>query len=137
MMISTKGRYALRIMIDLAQHMDDGYISLKKISDRQEISIKYLESIISKLNKSGLVKSLRGKEGGYRLTKNPEEYTVALILKTTELSIAPVACVDDEINSCSRVSNCLTFPMWSNLDKIINEYLESITLIDLINQNIE
>ncbi|NLT38956.1 MAG: RrF2 family transcriptional regulator [Clostridiales bacterium] len=137
MMVSSKGRYALRIMLDLAQHMDDGYISLARISEREKISVKYLEAVVAILNKAGLVESQRGKEGGYRLTKTPEEYTVASIIKLTEHSIAPVSCLDSENNSCARAYHCLTLPMWARLEEIINEYLESITLKDLIEQKIK
>lgn len=136
MMISTKGRYALRIMLDLSQHMDDGYISLARISEREGISVKYLEAIVAMLNKAGLVESLRGKEGGYRLTKTPEEYTVASIIKLTEHSIAPVSCLESETNSCERAYHCLTLPMWIKLEGIIDEYLESVTLKDLLEHQI-
>lgn len=137
MMVSTKGRYALRIMLDLSRHMDDGYISLAKISEREGISVKYLEAIVAMLNKAGMVESLRGKEGGYRLTKKPEEYTVASIIKLTEHSIAPVSCLESETNSCERAYHCLTLPMWTKLEGIVDEYLESVTLKDLLENSIK
>jgi Rrf2 family iron-sulfur cluster assembly transcriptional regulator len=135
--VSTKGIYALRIMLDLCQHTDEGYISLKKISERQNMSMKYLESIVAMLNKAGMVESLRGKEGGYRLTRAPEQYTVGSIVKLTEGSLAPVACLDCETNSCAQAYHCLTLPMWVKLDGIITDYLESVTLKDLLDKKIK
>jgi len=137
MMISTKGRYALRIMLDLSQHLDDGYVSLSRISERQEISVKYLEAIVAMLNKAGMVESLRGKDGGYRLTKRPEEYTVGSIIKLTEGSIAPVSCLESQINSCESACRCLTLPMWMKLEELVDGYLESVTLKDLLENNIK
>ena len=137
MIVSTKGIYALRIMLDLCQHTDEGYISLKKISERQNMSMKYLESIVAMLNKTGMVESLRGKEGGYRLTRAPEQYTVGSIVKLTEGSLAPVACLDCETNSCAQAYHCLTLPMWVKLDGIITDYLESVTLKDLLDKKIK
>lgn len=137
MMVSTKGIYALRIMLALSQHTDDGYISLARISEREGISVKYLEAIVAILNKAGMVESLRGKGGGYRLTKQPKEYTVASIIKLTERSIAPVSCLESETNSCERAYHCLTLPMWKKLEGIIDEYLESVTLQDLLEANIK
>lgn len=137
MRISTKGRYAIRIMLDLSEHIGEGYISLKKISARQEISLKYLEAIVSILNKAGMVESFRGKEGGYKLTRRPEEYTIGSIIKLTEGSIAPVSCLDGSINSCVRACQCLTLPMWLKLDKIVDGYLESVTIRDLLDKNIK
>ena len=136
MMISSKGRYALRVMTDLAEHIDEGFISLADISARQEISLKYLESITAMLNKSGLVNSLRGKSGGYKLCKKPEEYTLREILEVTEGGLVPVNCAcltgDEE---CRRSSLCPTMPVWQKLDKLICDYLESVTLKDLITEN--
>lgn len=134
MIISSKGRYALRVMIDLAQHMDAGYVSLKTIADRQEASLKYLEAIVATLNKAGMVESLRGKDGGYKLTRKPEEYSVGSILKLAEGSLAPVSCVDCDDTGCERADQCPTFPMWKKLDHLIDEYLESVTLGDLMDQ---
>ena len=137
MMISTKGRYALRIMLDLSQHREDGYISLSKISQRQGISVKYLEAIISVLNKAGMVESQRGKEGGYKLTKEPEEYSVGSIVKLTEGSIAPVACLENDSVPCEHKSDCLTLPLWMKLEGVVDNYLESVTLTDLLERKIK
>ena len=134
MLISTKGRYALRIMIDLAEHQTDEFISLRGIAQRQEISEKYLESIIRTLVKAKVVESLRGKGGGYRLTKNPEQYTVGGILRLTEESLAPVACLGQGADACPRMAQCRTLPLWQGLDKVIHEYLESVTIADLMEQ---
>ena len=132
MMISTKGRYALSIMLDLAQHGDGGkYISLKDISERQDISMKYLEAIISKLAKGGLVDSCRGKNGGYRLNRKLEEYKVGEILILTEESLAPVPCVECE-KECVKEGSCLTRPMWNELNTVIMDFLNSKTLADLL-----
>ena len=131
MMVSTKGRYALRVMIDLAECPREKYITLNDIASRQEISEKYLESIISILSKAGFVIGLRGKGGGYRPSKSPEEYTVGSILKLTENSMAPVHCLAEHPNHCPRAKNCKTLPMWENLDRIVDEYLEGVKLSDL------
>ncbi|MFA6679835.1 MAG: Rrf2 family transcriptional regulator [Candidatus Methanomethylophilaceae archaeon] len=133
MKISTKGRYALRVMIDLAQNSKGEYISLKEIAQRQEISIKYLEMVVSMLSKDNLVQSLRGKYGGYRLTRDPKEYTVGCILKKMEGNLSPVSCLDG-VNTCSRADHCITLPMWKQLDRAIDDYLESVTLQDLLDQ---
>ncbi|MFA7673392.1 MAG: RrF2 family transcriptional regulator [Clostridia bacterium] len=135
MKISTRGRYALRVMIDLAQCDNSKYISLKEISKRQEISMKYLEMIAAVLNKAGFVLSLRGKSGGYKLAGKPDEYTVGSILRLTEGSLAPVACLDCKINICKRADNCITLPMWKDLHKLVNNYLDGITITDLINND--
>lgn len=136
MIISSKGRYALRVMTDLAEHADEGFISLADISARQEISLKYLEAIIALLNKADLLDSLRGKSGGYRLKKSPEEYTLREILEVTEGGIVPVNCAcltgDEE---CKRSTLCPTMPVWQRLDKIISDYLQSVTLKDLITES--
>lgn len=137
MKISTKGRYALKIMIDLAQHNDGEYISLKEIAARQDISIKYLETIISLLNKAGFVESLRGKSGGYRLTRSPKEYTAGSILKISEGSLAPVSCLSDETEKCEKAGECVSLPLWRNLDKVVDDYLESVTLKELIDMHDE
>ena len=130
MKISTKGRYALRVMIDLAVNDKGDYVSLKDISNRQEVSLKYLEQIIAMLNKAGYVKSTRGNNGGYRLAKLPEEYKVGDILRKTEGDLAPIACVNGE--ECGKRENCKTFKFWQGLDNVINEYVDSKTLADLI-----
>lgn len=134
MLISTKGRYALRVMIDLAEHQSEAFISLKEIAQRQEISEKYLESIIRMLVKARVVESLRGKGGGYRLRKAPEQYTVDSILRLTEESLAPVTCLESNAEACSRSGGCRTLALWQGLDKVIREYLESVTIADLVEQ---
>lgn len=136
MQITTKGRYALRIMIDLALNSDNKYISLKTISDRQEISMKYLETIVSTLQKAGFVMSLRGKSGGYKLAKAASDYTVGSVLKLTEGSLAPVSCLEYKTTICSKSSQCLTLPMWQTLDTLVDDYLESVTIEDLVLKNI-
>lgn len=130
MKISTKGRYALRVMIDLAVNDKGDYVSLKDISNRQEVSLKYLEQIMAMLNKAGYVKSTRGNNGGYRLAKSPEEYKVGDILRKTEGDLAPIACVNGE--ECGKRENCKTFKFWQGLDNVINEYVDSKTLAGLI-----
>ena len=132
MLISTKGRYALRVMIDLAEHQTEGFIPLKVIAERQEISEKYLESIIKLLVKAKLLNGLRGKGGGYQLTRAPEQYTVGSILRLTEESLAPVACLEDGAASCPRMASCRTLPLWQGLNKVINDYLDNVTLADLV-----
>ena len=136
MLISTKGRYALRIMIDLAEHQTDAFISLRGIAQRQEISEKYLESIIRMLVKARVVESLRGKGGGYRLKKDPDQYTVGSILRLTEESLAPVSCLEANAESCPRAGSCRTLALWQGLDKVIYEYLESVTIADLMEQGV-
>lgn len=134
MKISTKGRYALRLMLDLALHNTGEYITIKSISIRQEISDKYLEQIITHLSKSGFVKSIRGAQGGYRLAKAPEEYTVGMILRLIEGSLAPVACLDDEPNTCNRSSQCATLDVWVQINDAINNVVDNITLADLVDK---
>ena len=134
MLISTKGRYALRVMIDLAEHRSEEFISLREIAVRQEISEKYLESIIRMLVKAKVVDSLRGKGGGYRLKKAPEEYSVHSILRLTEESLAPVACLEEHADACPRATRCKTLPLWQGLDKAIRDYLQSVTIADLMEQ---
>ncbi len=131
MMISTKGRYALRVMIDLAEHRAEGYVPLKEIAQRQEISEKYLESILKTLVRDKMLAGLRGKGGGYRLTRDPDEYTVGSILRLTEGSLAPVSCLEDEAEQCQRMANCRTLEMWRGLNDMINEYFDAITVADL------
>lgn len=133
MKISTKGRYALRLMLDLAMHIDEGYISIKTVSVRQEISEKYLEQIIKMLSKSGLVESIRGAQGGYRLKKAPKDYTVGEILRVTEGSLAPVSCLDDDCH-CENCDNCLTIEIWQNVLDAINEVVDGITLQYLVDK---
>ena len=126
MKISTRGRYAIRVMLDLAEHNTGEYIPLMDIAKRQEISEKYLESIVS---------ALRGKGGGFRLARTPSEYTIGSILRITEGSMAPVACLDDHPNQCERAATCKTLQMWEGFYKLINEYFDGITLEDLLEQN--
>lgn len=135
MLISTKGRYALRVMIDLAEHQAEGFIPLKVIAQRQDISEKYLESIIKQMVKAKLVSGLRGKGGGYRLTKAPEQYTVGSILRITEDSMAPVACLEPGSEVCPRAAECRTLSLWRGLDKVINDYLDDFTLADLMHSD--
>lgn len=132
MMVSTKGRYALRVMIDLAEHQGDGYLPLKEIAERQQISEKYLESILKVLVQNRLLTGLRGKGGGYRLTMSPERYSVGSILRLTEGSLAPVSCLEPGASPCQRAAECRTLSMWTELDKLVNNYLDGISLADLI-----
>lgn len=134
MKISTKGRYALRVMVDLAERETGEYVPLKEIANRQEISEKYLESIVIILAKAGLLSGLRGKGGGYRLTRAPQEYTVGSILKLTEGSLAPVACLEAG-QKCERAAQCKTLPVWEKLDKLVDDFLESITIADLLQED--
>ena len=119
-------------MLDLAQHPDEGYISLKTIAERQDISMKYLEAIVGSLKKAGLVDSSRGKEGGYSLLRPPEEYSVGEILRCTEDKLAPVSCITAEGVACAQASACLTLPMWRELDELTNAYLDTVSLRDLL-----
>ena len=137
MLISTRGRYALRVMIDLAEHQGAGYIPLKEIAERQQISEKYLESILKVLVRHGMLAGLRGKGGGYRLTRTPENYPIGAILRLTEESLAPVACLEDGALPCSRAPECRTLPLWQELDRRINEYLDSVTLQDVLDRQRE
>ena len=132
MNVTSKGRYALQIMIDLAQHRDEGYISLKTISDRTQLSMKYLEMIVGNLKKAELVDSTRGKEGGYKLNKTPGEYSIGEILRCIEDNLAPVACIKEGEIQCDRSGACLTVPMWKELDDITNAYLDTVSLEDLL-----
>ena len=132
MNITSKGRYALRVMLDLAQHPEDGFVSLKTVAERQQISMKYLEAIVGNLKKAELLESTRGKEGGYRLTKSPADYTVEEILRSIEDNLAPVSCIKDGSIQCDRAAACQTIPMWKELDEITNAYLKTITLEDLL-----
>lgn len=132
MKISTKGRYALRLMLDLALHDTGEPIRIKEISIRQDISDKYLEQIVSVLNKAGMVKSIRGPQGGYRLARAPEQYTVGSILRLTEGSLAPVSCLEDEPNECARQEQCATLLLWQKLNDAISSVVDTITLADLV-----
>lgn len=135
MMISTKGRYALRLMVDLAQNNNGENIALKDIAKRQNISIKYLEQIITVITKAGYVISTRGSNGGYKLAYSPDYYTVGMILRLTEGSLAPVACLDGEVNNCERKEECMTLFVWEKLYKSICDVVDNITLEDIINRN--
>ncbi len=134
MKISTKGRYALRLMVDLAEHKDNGFIALKDVAKRQNISKKYLEQIVPVLNGAGLLATNRGNRGGYKLAKEPKEYTVGDILRITEGSIAPVSCLDSEANPCERKNFCQTLYVWEGLYKVVNEYLDGITVQDIVDK---
>ena len=134
MKISTKGRYALRMLIDLAEHNDNGFIALKEVAERQDISKKYLEQIIPILNRSGMLITNRGYQGGYKLDKSPQDITVGEILRNTEGSLAPVACLEQTPNQCEKCGYCITLPVWQGLEKVVNEYLDSISLQDIIEQ---
>ena len=134
MMISTKGRYALRVMADMAEHNTGEFIPLKEITDRQGISLKYLESIMTILSKGHMVESASGKGGGYRLIKAPEQYKVGDILRLTEGSLAPVACLCTDTKKCDVTDDCYTLPFWKGLGDTINKYLDSHTLADLVIQ---
>ncbi len=135
MKISTKGRYSLRMLLDLAMNGNDGYVSLKDIAERQNISKKYLEQIVPLLSKSGLLKTNRGYQGGYMLAKKPSEYTVGEILRLTEGSLAPVACLDSVTNECIRANECITLSVWQGLYEVMSNYLDGITLQDIIDKS--
>lgn len=134
MKISTKGRYALRMLLDLAQHEGEGFIALKDIAERQSISKKYLEQIIPTLSGSGILKANRGYQGGYMLAGSPDKYTVGMILRLTEGGLAPVSCIENDAVECERSADCPTLPVWQGLYRIISEYLDGITLQDILNQ---
>lgn len=134
MKISTKGRYALRMMLDLAKNQDGNYIALRDIAERQNISKKYLEQIVPILNRSNILKTNRGFQGGYRLARLPEQYTVGEILRLTEGNLAPVACLDQEVNECANSGECITLPIWQGLYKVIEDYLDNITLQDILDR---
>ena len=134
-MISTKARYALRVMIDLAEHPDAGYIPLKDIAARQEISEKYLEIIIKILVKGKMLKGLRGKGGGYILTREPSEYIVGEIIELTEGPLAPVACLQPDAEVCNRREHCVTLPLWEKYNTLVHDFFFNITLEDVINGN--
>ena len=133
MRFTTKDRYALRLMAELAAHDPQEFVPLKTISKRQQVSVKYLEQIVTVLTRAGYVKSVRGAQGGYRLAKNPSEYTVGMILRLTEGSLAPVPCLEDETNQCGRSSCCVTINVWKKVEDAVNNVVDSITLQDLLN----
>lgn len=132
MKISSRGRYALRVMVDLAEHGDSGYIPMKEVAQRQEISLKYLEKILPLLVAGKLVEGIHGKGGGYRLTRSPGEYTIGEILKLTEGDLAPVSCLECNTGECRRSATCRTLPMWNELNRRTLEYLDSVTIADLM-----
>lgn len=131
-MISTRGRYAIRVLIDLAEHRGQLYIPMKEVAKRQEISLKYLEKIMPLLSKAGLVEGQHGKGGGYRLSREPEQYRVGEILRLTEVDLAPVACLSGLVNTCPRAAFCRTLPMWQKYNQMTNEFFDSITIADLM-----
>ncbi|MBQ8953596.1 MAG: Rrf2 family transcriptional regulator [Clostridia bacterium] len=132
MKISTKGRYALRMMIDTAQHQDQGFVALKDIAERQNISKKYLEQIVLQLTQAGMLRASRGHQGGYKLTADPATYTVGQILRVVEGPLTPVACLDQTPNQCERCGFCLTLPVWEGLQEVVEAYLDGITLQNVI-----
>ncbi|MGI6265373.1 MAG: RrF2 family transcriptional regulator [Acutalibacteraceae bacterium] len=135
MMISTRGRYALRVMIDLAEHRNGSYIPMKEVAARQEISLKYVERIVPILTEHRLIEGLHGKGGGYRLCRQPEDYRIGEILRLTEGTLAPVSCLEENAPPCSRAAECRTLPLWIKLDKAINDCLDGVTLADLMRQD--
>ena len=132
MMISTRGRYALRVMIHLAEHAEDGYIPMKIVAQQQGISLKYLEQILPALSKNNLIEGVHGKGGGYRLSRKPEEYTAGEILRLTEGELAPVACLECGAVPCDRKDSCKTLSMWSRFHQMTNDYFDSVTIADLV-----
>ncbi len=135
MKVSTKGRYALRLMIDLAEHDSGDYIPLRDISERQGISVKYLEQIVTQLSRAGFLRSVRGAQGGYRLSRHPENYSVGEILRITEGDLAPISCLTDDTTRCPRQVECPTFDFWKGLHRVINDYVDSVSLDDLIQRH--
>ncbi len=137
MKVSTKGRYALRLMVDLGVHGDgSNYVSLKDIAARQNISIKYLEQIVTPLHRAGLVRSVRGAQGGYKLSRDPERYTAGEILCAIEGSFAPIACLETEVNECERYEHCPTVGFWEGMYKVIQDYVDSVSLKQLIDEQL-
>lgn len=134
MKISTKGRYAVRVMLDLAQYGGGKCVAVRQIAKRQDISEKYLEQIIGVLNKAGYVRSIRGAQGGYRLTREPADYKVGDILRLTEGSLSPVSCLDTEVNECERCDTCTTLKLWKRIQDAINEVVDNVTLQDLLDE---
>ena len=134
MMISTRGRYALRVMVDLAINSDGSYVAMKEVAERQQVSSKYLERILPLLVEKKLVEGVRGKGGGYRLTREPDEYTVGEILRAAEGDLAPVACLENGAKPCPRADFCSTLPLWKELDTLVSDFLDHKTLADLIKQ---
>lgn len=137
MKISTKGRYAIRMLLDLAEHGSNGYTALKDIAERQGISKKYLEQIVPVLNRADILQTNRGFQGGYRLAQSPDKYTLGMILRLTEGSLAPIACLDNDPNLCERSSYCPTLFVWHGLNDLISNYLDNITLQDILDHEVE
>ena len=133
MMVSTRGRYALRVLIDLSEHNNGSYIPMKDVAARQEISLKYLERILPTLTKAKLIEGVHGKGGGYKLTRAPEDYTVGEVLRLTEGDLAPVACLSPDAEPCERAAECRTLQMWKGFYDMTNKYFDSVTIADLIN----
>lgn len=131
-MVSTRGRYALRVMIDLAEHSTGGYIPMKSVAERQGISLKYLEKILRFLVAANLIEGVHGKGGGYRLTRPPQAYPIREILCLTEGTLAPVACLECDGKGCERAADCRTLPLWTRLDQLVNDFLDHVTLADLM-----
>ncbi len=137
MKISTKGRYALRLMLDLAQHYEEQeYVSIKKVAQRQDISEKYLEQIVAHLSRAGYVKSVRGAQGGYRLTMEPKEYTVGMILRLIEGNLSSVSCLEDNPNKCRRCNNCVTLEVWQQINDAVDAVIDNITLQSLLEKQL-
>ena len=134
MKISSRGRYALRTMVDLAQHSGEGLVTLKDVAARQELSQKYLEQIVTLLSKAGLVQGIRGPQGGYRLSRGPKDYNVAEILELVEGSLAPVKCLEADAQVCDRCASCATLDMWTGLYKVVTDYLGNVTLQDMVDR---
>lgn len=132
-MISTRGRYAIRVMLDIAKNQNDGYVPMKAVAERQGLSLKYLEQILPALTKNKLVEGVQGKGGGYRLVRKPEGYTIGDILRVTERDLAPVSCLVEGAEACNRRNQCQTIDFWEGLNTVINDYLDSKTLADLMN----
>lgn len=132
MMISTRGRYALRVLLDLAENQNDGYVAMKKVAERQDLSLKYIERIMPVLSKNNYVEGVHGKGGGYRLTKEPKDYKVGDILRLAEGDLAPVNCLGCDAKPCERADKCPTLPMWKEFHGMVNDYFDGITLEDLL-----
>ena len=135
MLISTRGRYALRVLVDMAEHSAEGYITLKEVAQRQDISEKYLESIVKELVKAGMLDALRGKGGGYRLARAPEQISVLAVLKLMEGSLVPVACLEEGSKPCRRMAACRTLPLWQGLNEVVNDYLSRYSIRDLMRRD--
>lgn len=135
MLISTRGRYALRVLVDLAEHQHDGYVTLREVAERQDISEKYLESIAKQLVSCSILSGVRGKGGGYRLGRAPEEINVLDVLRQTEGTLAPVACLGEGKSPCGRMANCRTLPLWQGLDEVVSSYLRGFTVSDLMRRD--